>query len=88
MAPLRTFAISTALGSRTFGLATGALRFVELPFLLSALPLAAYIYDTTGNYQMAFLILVGLIGVASIAPFFIVAGGAKARRARIQQKNE
>ena len=36
-------------------MATGALRFVELPFLLSASPLAAYIYDTTGNYQMAFL---------------------------------
>jgi uncharacterized membrane protein len=88
MSPLRTFAISTALGSQTFGLAAGAVRFVELPFLLSASPLAAYIYDTTGNYQMAFLILVGLISVASIAPFFIVAGGAKARRARIQQKDE
>ncbi len=87
MSPLRTFAISTALGSQTFGMATGALRFVELPFLLSASPLAAYIYDTTGNYQIAFLILVGLIGVASIAPFFIVSGGARARRARIQPAN-
>ena len=87
MSPLRTFAISTALGSQTFGMATGALRFVELPFLLSASPLAAYIYDTTGNYQIAFLILVGLIGVASIAPFFIVSGGARERRARIQPEN-
>lgn len=83
MSPLRTFAISTALGSQTFGAATGALRFVELPFLLCASPLAAYIHDTTGNYQMAFLILVGLIAIACIGPFFIVAGGAKARRARI-----
>ena len=39
-------------------MATGALRFVELPFCFLS-PLAAYIYDTTGNYQMAFLILVG-----------------------------
>ena len=80
MSPLRTFAIS-ALGSQSFGMATGALRFVELPFAMS--PLAAYIYDT-GNYQMAFLILVGLIAVACIGPLFIVSGGAKSRRARIQ----
>ncbi|MEC7664416.1 MAG: MFS transporter [Pseudomonadota bacterium] len=84
MSPLRTFAISSALGSQSFGMATGALRFVELPFLLSASPLAAYIHDTTGNYQMAFLILVGLIAVAYIGPLFIVSGGAKSRRARIQ----
>ena len=51
------------------------LRFVT--FLLSASPLAAYIHDTTGNYQMAFLILVGLIAVACIGPLFIVSGGAK-----------
>ena len=88
MSPLRTFSISTALGSQSFGMATGALRFVELPFLLSASPLAAYIYDTTGNYQMAFLILMGLIGVASIAPLFIVAGGARARHERIARNNK
>ncbi len=88
MSPLRTFSISTALGSQSFGMATGALRFVELPFLLSASPLAAYIYDTTGNYQMAFLILMGLIGVASIAPLFIVAGGARARHERITRNNK
>ena len=88
MSPLRTFSISTALGSQSFGMATGALRFVELPFLLSASPLAAYIYDTTGNYQMAFLILMGLIGVASIAPLFIVAGGARARHERIAHNNK
>ena len=90
MSPLRTFAISSALGSQSFGMATGALRFVELPFLLSASPLAAYIYDTTGNYQMAFLILVGLIAVACIGPLLIVSGGAKSRRARIQatQQNQ
>ena len=88
MSPLRTFSISTALGSQSFGMATGALRFVELPFLLSASPLAAYIYDTTGSYQMAFLILMGLIGVASIAPLFIVAGGARARHERIARNNK
>ena len=88
MSPLRPFSISTALGSQSFGMATGALRFVELPFLLSASPLAAYIYDTTGNYQMAFLILMGLIGVASIAPLFIVAGGARARHERIARNNK
>ena len=88
MSPLRTFAISSALGSQSFGMATGALRFVELPFLLSASPLAAYIYDTTGNYQMAFLILVGLIAVACIGPLFIVSGGAKSDAPGFKQQNK
>ena len=81
MSPLRTFAVSTSVGSKSFALATGVLRWVELPFILSASPLAGFIYDSTGSYNIAFTILAGLMVIAAIGPFFIREGGAKERRA-------
>jgi len=90
MSPLRTFAISVSMGSASFGAANGVLRLVELPLLLSASPLAGYIYDTTGSYTLAFLILSALMAVACVGPFFIATGGAVERQRRRQatQQNE
>ena len=85
MSPLRTFAISTALGSATFGSANGVLRIVELPLVISASPLAGFIYDATGSYRIAFLILSGLMLFACAGPFFIRAGGARERRRRLAE---
>jgi MFS family permease len=82
MSPLRTFSISTALGSKSFGTATGAIKFIELPFILSASPIAGLIYDTTGSYQIAFFILAGLMLAACIGPFFITDGGKRGRDRR------
>ncbi|HEY5646967.1 MAG TPA: MFS transporter, partial [Pseudomonadales bacterium] len=82
MSPLRTFAISTAMGSASFGAASGVMRIVELPLVISASPLAGFIYDTTGSYRIAFLILCGLMVVACAGPFFIRAGGARERQRR------
>jgi len=84
MSPLRTFAVSTALGSASFAAATGVLRIVELPLVISASPLAGFIYDATGSYRIAFLVLAGLMLVACIGPFFIRAGGARERARRRQ----
>jgi MFS family permease len=80
MSPLRTFSISTSISSASFALANGVLRWVELPFILSASPLAGYIYDVTGSYNQAFMILAGLLCVAAIGPFFIRVGGAVERK--------
>jgi len=80
MSPLRTFSISTAMGSVSFGAANGVLRIIELPLVISASPLAGFIYDATGSYRIAFLILAGLMAVACIGPFFIKAGGARERK--------
>ncbi|MEM7079293.1 MAG: MFS transporter [Pseudomonadota bacterium] len=80
MSPLRTFAVSTSIGSASFAMATGVLRWVELPFVLAASPLAGLIYDYTGSYHYAFLILAGLMAVACIGPFFIRVGGRAERR--------
>ena len=79
MSPLRTFAVSVAMGNRSFGTATGVMRVVELPLIISASPLAGYIYDTTGSYKIAFMILAALMAAACIGPFFIQAGGARER---------
>ena len=49
MSPLRTFALSTAMGSVSFGAANGIIRFVELPLVLMASPLAGYITGTAIN---------------------------------------
>ena len=88
MSPLRTFAVSTALGSASFGTATGVLRIVELPLIISASPLAGYIYDATGSYRIAFLILSGLMAFACIGPFFIKAGGALERHRQRKTMSE
>ena len=82
MSPLRAFALSVAIGNQSFGTANGVLRLVELPLVISASPLAGYIYDTTGSYVDAFLILAGLMLAACAGPFWIRAGGAIERRRR------
>ena len=83
MSPLRTFAISTSLGSKSFGTASGALRYVELPFQMLAAPAAALIYDFTGSYQLAFSLLAGMALVACLGPFFISVGGTRERKDKI-----
>ncbi|XOV89111.1 MAG: MFS transporter [Pseudomonadota bacterium] len=84
MSPLRTFALSVAIGNASFGTANGVLRLVELPLVISASPLAGYIYDTTGSYSTAFLILAGLMFVVCLGPFFIRAGGALERSRKVK----
>ncbi|MEZ5559907.1 MAG: MFS transporter [Pseudomonadales bacterium] len=85
MSPLRTFSVSTALGSASFGAAIGVLRIIELPLVISASPLAGFIYDTTGSYRLAFLILAALMAVACAGPLFIRAGGARERSRQRQR---
>ena len=85
MSPLRTFAISSTLGSRSFGSAAGLLRFVEMPWALMASPIAGLIYDQTGSYQLAFQVLAGLMAICCLGPFFIAVGG---RRERLRRKAE
>lgn len=87
MSPLRTFALSVSLGSASFGSANGVLRSIELPLVISASPLAGLIYDSTGSYKLAFLILAGMLLLACIGPLFIRAGGSRERERIAQQKH-
>jgi MFS family permease len=80
MSPLRTFSLSTSLGSNTYATASGVLKYIEAPIVLAASPTAGYIKDVTGSYQLAFLVLAGMMFLACLGPFFIKAGGALSRR--------
>jgi MFS family permease len=86
MSPLRTFAISSTLGSRSFGSASGLLRFVEMPWALMASPIAGLIYDQTGSYLIAFQVLAGMMFVCCLGPFFISVGGRRDRMRRKAQE--
>lgn len=72
MLPLRSYAVAATVGQRSFGLANGWLNLSILPLTLSASPMAAFVYDFTGSYALAFQLLVGLMVLAALGPFFIV----------------
>lgn len=84
MSPLRAFAIAASFGQRSFPQVNGYLRPIQLPFELTASPFAGFIYDSFGSYERAFLFLVGAVILAMLGPFFIRAGGARERAARIE----
>jgi uncharacterized membrane protein len=56
-----------------------------MPWALLASPIAGLIYDQTGSYKIAFLVLAGLMLFCCLGPFFIAIGG---RRDRLRRKAE
>lgn len=79
MSAMRTFALSTSLGTRSLGSSVGLLKWLELPFAASASPVAGFVYDTTGSYDTAFLVFAGFLIIACIGPFFIRDGRIRKR---------
>ncbi len=77
LSPLKTFALTTSIGSGSLGIASGLLRWVELPLVMLASPLAGFIHDATGSYNNAFLILASFLILGCIGPFFIRSGKRK-----------
>ncbi len=71
LSSMRTYALSRTLGIRSLGLAMGLLTWIELPFSAAASPLAGFIYDAAGSYDVAFFILAGFIALACLGPFFL-----------------
>lgn len=84
MSPLRAFAIAASFGRTSFPQVNGYLRPVQLPFELTASPFAGFIYDAFGSYRLAFLFLVAVVVLAMLGPFFIAAGGAREKAARLR----
>ncbi len=85
LALLRTFAMSTSIGSRSLGLAYGVGKWIELPFVLSASPMAGLIYDMTGSYNIAFSTLAVLLVLGCTGTLLLRVGGA-AERHRLMEK--
>lgn len=64
--PLHGAVTAEYFGRLSFGKAMGLLRPMQMPIHLLGVPLAGWIFDTTGSYDTAFLIFAGFY-VAAIA---------------------
>ncbi len=59
MVPLRNAITALSFGRLSFGSVSGALRPFQLPLMVTAIPFAGWVFDTYGNYQMAFAVFCG-----------------------------
>jgi len=64
--PLQGAVTGDAFGRLSFGKVTGLLRPVQLPISIIGVPLAGWIYDSTGSYALAFQIFIGFYLAASL----------------------
>ena len=64
MAPLQSVAVAAVFGAQSYGRANGLMQPFMLPVALVASPVAAWIYDRSGDYTDAFLIFLALMVVA------------------------
>ena len=62
--PLQGAITGAAFGRLSFGKVTGLLRPMQLPLHVLGIPLAAWVFDTTGSYDVAFRIFAGSYLVA------------------------
>jgi MFS family permease len=74
---LQAALVSAAFGRESFSRAMGLLYTVELPFQLLAAPVAGYLYDSTGDYAVAFRSFMPAFFVAAIVLFFVRDGTEK-----------
>ena len=64
--PLQGAVTSEAFGRLSFGKVTGLLRPVQLPISIIGVPVAGWIYDSTGSYALAFQLFIGFYVAASL----------------------
>ena len=76
---LQAALVSAAFGRESFSRAMGLLYTAELPFQLLAAPIAGYLYDSTGDYAVAFRSVMPVFFVAAIVLFFVRDGTEKKR---------
>jgi MFS family permease len=63
--PARTF------GARSMGRALGIMNPLHIPITGTSAPLAGYISDTTGSYDLVFFIYIGLCTLAAVGLFLL-----------------
>ena len=65
--PVWTSMIADRFGPHSFGRALGVQQPMHIPITATAAPLAGYISDTTGSYDLVFIIYTGLLLLAAFA---------------------
>ena len=68
--PLQAMAVGKTFGRERFGAVLGLIRPAQFPIQIIGVPLAGWIFDRTGSYDLAFQIFLGLYVVAAIAWLF------------------
>jgi len=75
MVPLHGAVTAEAFGRLSFGKAMGLLRPVQIPIHMLGVPLAGWIFDTSGSYTLAFQVFIGFYAAA-----IVLTAGLKPRR--------
>jgi MFS family permease len=68
--PLHASAVGAYFGRHGFGKLMGLMRPMMLPLQVLGLPLAGWVYDVTGNYDVAFVWFLVFLAVASAITLF------------------
>ncbi len=69
--PIHSSIVSALFGQEGFGYIMGLMRPAMMPLMVSGIPFAGWIFDKTGNYDLAFQIFLGLYALAAIAISFV-----------------
>lgn len=64
--PLQGAVVGTAFGRLSFGAVSGLMRPVQVPLHAIGIPLAAYIRDVTGSFDLAFAIFLGVYVLSAL----------------------
>ena len=66
--PLQGTIVAKVFGRLSFGRVLGLIRPAMLPIQVIGVPLAGWVFDTTGNYDISYMVFIGLLvlGIVSI----------------------
>jgi MFS family permease len=77
--PLWTSMPARSFGARSVGRALGVMNPLHIPITAPSAPLAGYISDTTGSYELVFIIYSGLCLLAAVGLYFMKQPQARLR---------
>lgn len=69
--PIHGSIVSALFGQAGFGYIMGLMRPAMMPIMVMGIPFAGWIFDTTGQYDLAFEVFLGLYLIAAVAIGFV-----------------
>ncbi|MGH1470789.1 MAG: MFS transporter [Cellvibrionaceae bacterium] len=70
--PLHAAVVGSLFGRRGFGKVMGLMRPMMLPLQVLGLPLAGWVYDTNGSYNLAFYSFLFLLIVSALTTIYLI----------------